>query len=63
MCECGWCWCGAPASVVEVLKFALRFSTLNFSNFLIVISYAEQTTVMSSFVFSILRHSENKNVM
>ena len=28
--------CGAPALVVVVLKFALRFSTLKFSTFLIV---------------------------
>ena len=35
--------CGAPALVVVVLKFALRFSTPNFSNFPIVISYAEHT--------------------
>ena len=30
-------WCGAPALVVVVLKlFTFRFSTLNFSTFLIV---------------------------
>ena len=45
----GGVWCGAPALVVVVLKFALGcFSALNFSTFLITISYAEQTTMMSS---------------
>ena len=41
-------WCGVPAVVVVVLKFALRFLTLNFSDFLTEICYAEQTTMMSS---------------
>ena len=44
----GGMWCGAPALVVVVLKFALRSSTLNFSAFLSMTSYAEQTTMMSS---------------
>ena len=45
MCECGWCvvWCPSVSCSGFEFQFALCFSTLNFSTFLFVISYAEQT--------------------